>query len=144
MANGFQVTIDANDVDLLVEFWALALGYIQQPPPPGFASWQAWAAAEGIPRDQWDSRGALVDPTDRGPRLFFQKVPEEKSAKNRLHLDISIGGGGDVDPGDRRSLVDAHVELLVGAGGAVVREFAEGGERWVVMQDPEGNEFCIQ
>ncbi|MDF1595624.1 MAG: VOC family protein [Acidimicrobiia bacterium] len=144
MANGFQVTIDANDVNLLVEFWALALAYVQQPPLPGFASWQEWAAAEGIPQDQWDARGALIDPAGRGPRLFFQKVPEEKLAKNRLHLDINIGGGGDADPGDRRSRVDAHVELLVGAGGAVVGEFAESGERWVVMQDPEGNEFCVQ
>ncbi|MDH5371690.1 MAG: VOC family protein [Acidimicrobiia bacterium] len=144
MVNGFQVTIDANNVNALVDFWALALGYVTQPPPPGFSSWPAWAAAEGIPEDQWDSRGALVDPRGTGPRLFFQRVPEEKIAKNRFHLDINAGGGADVERSERQRRVDEHVKQLVRAGGAVVREFNQEGERWIVMQDPEGNEFCVQ
>ena len=144
MANRFQVTFDANDVPLLVRFWAVALGYVEQPPPPGFESWHEWAASEGIPEEEWDGRGALMDPEGQGSRIFFQKVPEEKSGKNRMHLDVNAGGGHDVDEQQRRNSVDAHVERLLTAGGAVVQEFNQGDERWVVMQDPEGNEFCVQ
>jgi len=61
-----------------------------------------------------------------------------------MHLDVNAGGGHDVDKQQRRNSVDAHVERLLTAGGAVVQEFNQGDERWVVMQDPEGNEFCVQ
>ncbi len=144
MANRFQVTFDANDVPGLVAFWATALGYIEQPSPAGFDSWQQWAAAEGIPREEWDSRGALIDPEGVGPRIFFQRVPEGKAGKNRVHLDVNAGGGQDADQEQRRDAVDAHVERLLAMGGALVQEFNEDEERWIVMQDPEGNEFCVQ
>jgi hypothetical protein len=144
MVSGFQVTFDANDVPRLVQFWALALGYVEQPPPPGFDNWEEWAASEGIPEEERDAYGALVDPEQNGPRLFFQRVPEQKTAKNRMHLDINVGQDGDVDPDERRRRVDEHVERLVSAGGGVIREFDQRGERWIVMSDPEGNEFCVQ
>ena len=77
----FQVTFDANDPAGLADFWALALGYEIQPPPRGFDSWDDWATGMGIPEENWNDARALVDPTGEGPRIFFQRVPEGKTAK---------------------------------------------------------------
>lgn len=78
------------------------------------------------------------------PRIYFQRVPEGKTAKNRLHLDLNVGGR-DVPLETRKQLVNAEVARLKALGatderGAMERE----GEYWVRMNDPEGNEFCIQ
>lgn len=139
MSMGFQVTFDAADPDALARFWAVALGYELQPPPPGWDSWDAWAEHVGIPPERRNDMSAVVDPDGARPRLLFQKVPEGKTAKNRVHLDVDAGGA-DHD----RGLVRAHVQRLVGAGATVVEECEQRGEFWVVMQDPEGNEFCVQ
>ena len=144
MSTGFQVTFDANDPPSLADFWCVALGYIIQPPPEGFGSWDDWATAMGIPESEWDRARALVDPDGTGPRVFMQKVPEGKSAKNRVHLDINAGGGPGVDRETRVAAVEAHVERLLGAGGAVSERFDDEQGYWVVMHDPEGNEFCVQ
>jgi hypothetical protein len=144
MAVGVQVTFDCANPPRLAEFWASALGYVLQPPPPGFDSWEAWLEAQHVPRELWDSMGAIVDPGGRGPRLLFQKVPEGKTAKNRVHLDVNVGGESGTPAEERRPKVDAAVERLVAAGATLVRATEERGEYWVVMQDPEGNEFCLQ
>ncbi len=144
MANQVQITFDAADPASLADFWALALGYIIQSPPPGFESWDDWATAMEIPRENWNDARALVDPDGNGPRLFFQKVPEGKTAKNRVHLDVNAGGGRDVEHDQRVAAVDRHVADLVAAGAAKLEVFTQRGEYWVVMQDPEGNEFCVQ
>ena len=143
MATGFQVTFDANDTGLLAGFWADALGYIRQPPPPGYDSWEAWAVEMEIPEEEWDQLDAIVDPEGKGPRLLFQKVPEGKTAKNRMHLDVNVGAGLEGD--GRRAAVEEKAEQLT-ANGATVVAARQGnfGEYWIVMQDPEGNEFCIQ
>jgi hypothetical protein len=133
-----QVTFDAADPRALSRFWALALGYVEQPPPPGFESWEAWAVDRGIPRERWDDTASVVDPDGRGPRLLFVRVPEGKSAKNRVHLDVKAGF-----PDYDRTRVEAHVTRLVEAGGTVQRRVEEDGESWVVMTDPEGDEFCV-
>src|SRR5215217_5123023 len=86
MYRKLQVVFDCADPAVMMDFWGPALGYEQQPPPQGYESWAAYAAALGIPRSRW--RGALVDPTAQGPRLYFQTVPEPKAVKNRVHLDI--------------------------------------------------------
>ncbi len=140
----FQVTFDAADPRRLAGFWQQALGYKEQDPPEGYASWEQWAAAMEIPEERWGDVTALVDPEGVLPRLFFQKVPELKTAKNRVHLDLNVGGGREVDEQERRSRVDAAVERLVGLGATKEREFNEQSERWIVMHDPEGNEFCLQ
>lgn len=141
MDTRIQITVDCADVPTVLRFWEGALGYEQEPAPPGHESWDAYAAAEGIPRSEW--RGALVDPAGVGPRLFFQTVPEPKVAKNRWHLDLEVSDRGTpVD--DRRAPIAAKVAELVGLGATELRTIDEGGGTFTVMHDPEGNEFCVQ
>ena len=144
MATGFQVTFDCTDPDRLARFWAGALGYKLQDPPAGFTSWPAFLTAQGIPEEQWNSASAVVDPDGSGPRIFFQQVPEPKRVKNRVHLDVNVGGGHGTALDERRRRVDAEVERLVGLGATRQQPMEQRGEYWMVMQDPEGNEFCLQ
>jgi catechol 2,3-dioxygenase-like lactoylglutathione lyase family enzyme len=143
MAVAFQVTFDCADPRRMAKFWAQALGYKEQDPPEGWDSWEAWAEDQGIPREQFDSMSAVVDPAGHGPRLLFQRVPEPKSVKNRVHLDLNVGVPRD-DPESSRARVVADSERLVALGATKLRETEERGEFWIVMQDPEGNEFCLQ
>lgn len=93
MAVKFQVTFDSADPAAHATFWAGALGCVLQPPPAGFASWEAALDAWGVPAEQRNDRAALVDPAGAGPRLLFQKVPEPRTAKNRVHLDLRAAAG---------------------------------------------------
>ena len=142
MTKAFQVTFDAADPKTLAAFWARALGYILQPPPKGFASWDDFAEEQGIPKDQRDDLAAVVDPLGHGPRLLFQRVPEDKTTKNRVHLDVDVGGGENTS--ERRRRVEDHVADLIKAGATKLQTFDRRNEFWIVMQDPEGNEFCVQ
>jgi hypothetical protein len=144
MTTGIQVVFDCADPNGLATFWAGALGYRLQDPPEGFASWEDWLRAHGIPEDHWNDASAVVDPEDRHPRIYFQRVPEAKTVKNRVHLDLNISGGpsgGSLEV--RRGKVDAEVGRLLGLGATRLRVAEERGEYWTVMQDPEGNEFCV-
>lgn len=140
MAIRVQATFDSKDPQKLAEFWALALNYVLEPPPPGFESWDQFAAQNQIPPEQW--RGAAVDPDGVGPRLYFQPVPEGKTAKNRVHLDVQVGAGVR-DSATRRQLVAEHVARLADAGATRLREQDDVFGYSIVMQDPEGNEFCV-
>ncbi|MEN8040865.1 MAG: VOC family protein [Actinomycetota bacterium] len=144
MARTFQVTFDAQDPGRLAEFWQGALGYAAQSPPDGFDSWENWARAKEIPEERWNDAAAAVDPDGKGPRIFIQKVPESKTSKNRVHLDIDVTERGST-PEQRRAAIDAEVLRLVGLGATRGEDFdlAETQGVWTVMQDPEGNEFCI-
>jgi hypothetical protein len=144
MAVAIQVTFDCADSNRLARFWAEALGYKLQAPPPGYDSWEALLAEMGVPQDQWDNKSAIIDPDGKGPRILFQRVPESKTVKNRVHLDVNIGGDPGTPPDLRRTRVDAAVEHLVTHGATKLRAFDQHSEYWVVMQDPEGNEFCLQ
>lgn len=138
MAKTIQVAFDCHDPDRLATFWASALGYEKPEPPPGYDSWQIWAREQGLPEN---AASAVEDPDGVGSRLYFQHVPEGKTAKNRVHLDISVGG----EPADEhRRLVDEEAERLVGLGAVKVRSVAEREEYFVNMLDPEGNEFDVQ
>ncbi len=143
MSYGFQVTFDAADPMRLAEFWALALGYILQPPPPGFDSWEAFADSIDMPPEDREGIAAIVDPDGARPRLLFLKVPEEKTAKNRVHLDVNVGER-EMDEGDRAAVRRAKVTELRQAGATVVEDRADFTSSWTVMLDPEGNEFCVQ
>lgn len=134
VANGFQVTIDAADPRALGQFWCEVLGYVEQLPPEGFDTWEEALDAFGIDRSDPDRAYAIVDPDGVGPRLFFAKVPEAKTAKNRVHLDVHVGA-------DR---LHARADELVALGAQVVAEHDQPEGHWITMLDPEGNEFCIQ
>ena len=91
----FQVVIDAASPRAIGAWWADALGYVEQPPPPGFDTWEAALEAAGMdPEVMEDMAFAIVDPTGSGPRVFFQKVPEAKTVRNRIHLDLHVGPSG--------------------------------------------------
>lgn len=144
MATAFQVVLDCADPGSLAVFWATALHYQVQEPPEGFATWEEALVAWGIPESEWNSRSAVVDPDGVGPRVFFQQVPEPKQVKNRVHLDLHVGGGPGADPGERRRRVAAEADRLIEAGATKQATFDQGRDYWLVMQDPEGNEFCVQ
>ena len=144
MAVGVQVTFDATSPKVLGEFWAVALGYRQEDPPPGFDSWDAALEAWGVPPEHRNDASALVDPTGTGPRFFFQKVPEGKTAKNRLHLDVRAAPGLDGD--ERMAALEAECARLVALGASRLRRHEPAppmSAGFIVMQDPEGNEFCL-
>jgi hypothetical protein len=143
MGPSLQIVFDANDVSRLVEFWEHALdGYEQQPPPNGYVSWEDFAREQGIPEEQWDWWGALVDTAGTRPRILFQRVPEGKTAKNRVHFDINVGA--DLQGDERIARVKQEADRIEALGAIRQREATERGEFWIVMQDPEGNEFCLQ
>ena len=137
-----QVTFDCADPGALSTFWNDVLGYVFPPPPPGFDSWDAFA--ETLPEEQRNSASASVDPEGIGPRLFFQQVPEGKTAKNRVHLDVRAAPGLTGD--DRMAALEAEAERLVGLGATRQQRFEPDppmSNGFIVMQDPEGNEFCL-
>jgi glyoxalase superfamily protein len=142
MAATFQVTFDCANPAGLARFWAGALGYIVQPPPPGYDTWDAFGEEIGMPPEARDSISAVVDPDGVGPRLLFMRVPEAKSVKNRVHLDVHV-----VPPGipreDRRQALEARAVELIAAGAKEMARVEEYGQYWIVMADPEGNEFCL-
>ena len=126
MATHWTLGCDANDPHQLAEFWAKALGYVAEPgyDDPGGAS--------------------IIDPEGKGPAIGWLRVPEGKSAKNRLHIDIRVAGEGPWDMTQREQLIRARVPELVALGATVVRdEHYEEALGHVVMLDPEGNEFCV-
>jgi hypothetical protein len=147
-----QVTFDAHDPRALSTFWRDVLGYVH-PGPPGvglpegadpLAAWDDFLARIGVPEDQRTTRSAVEDPDGQGPRLFFQQVPEDKVAKNRVHLDVRAAPGLAGD--ERMAALEAECDRLVGLGATRIRRFEPGPSMdsgHIVMADPEGNEFCL-
>ena len=144
MATPMTMTFDAAEPAVLAAFWREALGYVEAPPPTGFGSWEEWFVACEVPEDEWDDGAAIVDPEGVAPKISFLKVPEPKTAKNRLHLDLQVSGGRANPAAERASAVRGTVERLLAAGGSVLSEhtIADALDH-VVMADPEGNEFCV-
>jgi hypothetical protein len=140
----FQVTFDAANPERLGKFWCEVLGYIEQPPPPGFDSWDAFLESVGMAEDQRDKAYAIVDPGATRPRIYIQKVPEGKTAKNRLHLDVNVGAGLPRD--EQRAAVRKRADELVALGATELYELADNefDEYCITLQDIEGNEFCLQ
>lgn len=145
MPTTLQVVFDCADPERQAAFWAAALDYEIPAPPDGHTSWDDWARAQGIPEERWNDARAIEDAGGGRPRIFFQRVPEGKVAKNRMHLDLGVSGGHEVPLDERRRRVDAEVERLKALGATDERGAMEKlGEYWVRMNDPEGNEFCVQ
>jgi catechol 2,3-dioxygenase-like lactoylglutathione lyase family enzyme len=136
-----QVTFDCADPERVARFWCEVLGYVVPPPPEGFATWEDFSSE--LPAEKQGSAFACVDPTGVGPRLFFQRVPEGKVVKNRVHLDVRVGTG--LVGAERVAALEAECARLLELGAARVRLLLadEENESCLVMQDIEGNEFCL-
>jgi hypothetical protein len=145
MAREFQVTFDCADPGSLAGFWAAALGYDFDAPPPGFDTWDAALEAFGVPPERRNDASALRDPDGAGPRVYFQRVPEGKSAKNRVHLDLRAAPG--LKGQDRMAALEAECERLVALGAHRLQRHEPepplNPEGFIAMTDPEGNEFCL-
>ncbi len=120
-----QIALDAQDPARLAAFWAAALA------DRGYR----------VHEQEWDAV-ALEEDSGTQPRIYLQRVPEPKTAKNRVHLDLLAGGGSSVPLDQQRERVAAAVERLVALGATHVEEVTEHGVHWAVLTDPEGNEFC--
>jgi hypothetical protein len=144
VTTNWTITFDCHDAQLLMTFWREALGYVDGPPPEGWDTWEDWLRHFEVPEEEWGDGGRLVDPEGRLPDISFLKVPEGKTAKNRLHLDLRVSGGRHVDPEVRRKRIMTHVDRLLAAGARVLHEdLVEGTLDHVVLADPEGNELCV-
>jgi hypothetical protein len=144
MARDIQITFDCADPAGLSAFWAEALGYRLQDPPKGFESWEQALDAFGVPPERRNDASAVIDPDGAGPRLFFQRVPEGKQVKNRVHLDVRAAPGLAGD--ERMAALEAEAERLIGHGATRLQRHEpapplQGGH--IIMADPEGNEFCL-
>lgn len=144
----FTVTFDCADPHRQAAFWATALDWqvednsrliaaLQQ---AGHVTADDVIGIEGVV--SWETAAAVRDPADpmdessgvgKGGRLLFQIVPEFKTAKNRVHLDVRVG----------RDVRADKIDQLTGLGATVIGEGRQGGHMWVVLCDPEGNEFCV-
>jgi hypothetical protein len=148
----FQVTFDAHDPRALSTFWRDVLGYVH-PGPPGvdvpegsdpLDAWDEFLARVGVPEDQRNNASAIEDPAGTGPRVFFQRVPEPKTAKNRVHLDVRAAPG--LQGEERMAALEAECERVVALGATRVRRFEPDPPMslgFIVMEDPEGNVFCL-
>ena len=152
MSRHIQVTFDAHDPQALSSFWRDALGYVH-PSPPGvdvpegadpLAAWDDFLDRAGVPPEQRNTRSAIEDPDGHGPRLFFQQVPEAKIVKNRVHLDVRAAPGllGE----ERMAALETECARLVALGATRVHLSEPAppmSAGFIVMTDPEGNEFCL-
>jgi len=146
MSVSYQLVIDCTSPGLLARFWAEALRYVIAPPPPGHDSWEDFYRSIGVPEGEvGDGPDRIEDPHGEGPSIWFQVVPERKSIKNRLHIDVDAGGGRTVPLTTRRERVEAEASRLVTLGATRVRTHSSDGldHYAVAMSDPEGNEFDV-
>ncbi|MBJ7385417.1 MAG: VOC family protein [Mycolicibacterium sp.] len=144
MSREVQVTFDCADPAALATFWAEVLGYQVQAPPPGFDTWDAALESMGVPQEHRNDASALVDPEGSGPRIFFQRVPEGKDAKNRVHLDVRAAP--DLTGEERMVALEAVCARLVAVGATRIgRHEPEPplNAGHIILADPEGNEFCL-
>jgi catechol 2,3-dioxygenase-like lactoylglutathione lyase family enzyme len=136
-----NLTFDCVDPDRQATFWAAALGYSKGVLPKDM---RRMLLDSGLTADDLTARALAEDPAGVGPRLFFHRVPEGKTAKNRVHMDIVAVEGRRAE----RHEVDAEAERLAGLGATVLRKHDAAWGPWpeyhYVMADPEGNEFCVQ
>ncbi|MEU8115090.1 VOC family protein [Micromonospora sp. NPDC048947] len=139
-----QITFDCADPARLATFWAETLGYQVQAPPGDFESWDQALEAMGVPPEKRNDASAVVDPEGSRPRLFFQRVPEHKQVKNRVHLDVRAAPG--LEGEERMAALEAEAERLVSHGAKRLSRHEPTpplGAGHLIMADPDGNEFCL-
>lgn len=144
MTRTVQFTFDCADPAKLATFWAEALGYQVQAPPKGFSTWEEALEAFGIPPEHRNDASAVIDPAGVGPRVFFQRVPEPKQVKNRVHLDVRAAP--DLSGDERMAALESEAERLMSLGATRVERHEPAppmGAGHIIMKDPEGNEFCL-
>lgn len=124
-----QITFDCAEPETLARFWAAVLGY----PPPDIEGTHAVLRALGHPEETLGDWYRIEDPTKQAPRLAFQRVPEPKTCKNRVHLDVKPVGGS----------LDEEVQRVIALGATQLRRVTDEAGTFVILQDPEGNEFCV-
>ncbi|MFI1396277.1 VOC family protein [Streptomyces sp. NPDC020681] len=149
MTTHWKLVVDTSDPLAQADFWAAALGYETEDHSAlierlrGYGQLPDDSTVQWHGRDAWRDYAAVRHPDDpfdketgmgQGRRLLFQRVPEPKTAKNRLHLDLHVGP-------ERR---EAEVARLEGLGATVLYQQDQPMGRWTTMADPEGNEFCVQ
>lgn len=136
-----NVVFDCSDPGRVATFWGAALGYEVGELP---LEMRQELLDAGVTEEELGDRSVAEDPAREGPRLFFQRVPEPKSVKNRVHLDINATPGRRA----RKEEVDTEKERLVALGATTIRQHDQQWgpypEYHWVMADPEGNEFCVQ
>jgi hypothetical protein len=144
MVYDFQATMDCVDPHALADWWAEVLGWVVEPQDEDFIR-SMIAQGHATQADAITHRGRLVwrvgaalclpDQLDRPDRrrILFQAVPESKTVKNRMHLDVRVGA----------EAREREVERIVGIGATVLHRGRQGRNEWVTVADPEGNEFCI-
>ncbi|WP_194926327.1 VOC family protein [Catenulispora pinisilvae] len=144
MAFTYQVVIDSADPHALADWWAEAVGWDLEPSNEAFIR-QMVAAGHAAEADTkthngvlvWAVGQAIVHPggKDAGPgsRILFQAVPEPKTVKNRVHLDIKVGEGN----------LESELARLTAAGATELHRGQQGPSHWVTIADPEGNELCL-
>ncbi len=140
MAYDFQVTIDSSAPHPLADWWAEALGWQREPSDEAFIR-QMVDAGHATEADTmrhggelvWVEGAAIRHPTGGAPRVLFQLVPEPKTVKNRVHLDVRVGA-------ENR---EKELARLVEAGATELHRGRQGPHEWVTVTDPEGNELCL-
>lgn len=140
-----QIVIACEDPSRLTEFWAGVLGYVEQPPPPDFESWEQFADQVGIPEENRNDISAVVDPDGKGPRLLFERY-DGGAPNQRVHFDVNVMAGSvEMSDAERQARLVEERARIEELGGTFKRE-AKGlaGEVWIEMFDPEGNWFCVQ
>jgi Glyoxalase-like domain len=144
MAYDFQIVVDCADPHVLADWWAETLGWVVEPSDEGFIRKMI---SEGYATDDdtktykgvlvWKEGAAIRHPDgpERGPRkrVLFQLVPESKTVKNRVHLDIRVGAEN----------VESELARLTARGATFLHRGRQGPHTWVTLADPEGNEFCV-
>jgi hypothetical protein len=146
MAVSYQLVIDCTSPEPLARFWAEALQYVIAPPPAGFDSWDDFYRSIGVPEEELGGGADRIeDPKGEGPGIWFQVVPEQKSIKNRIHIDVNASGGRGSSLDVRRARVEAEAARLVSLGATRLHtNVVEGLDHYAVaLADPEGNEFDI-
>ena len=134
-----SLVLDCADPLRVGAFWRQALGYQEADRPDGYASWAEAAAASPAGGVGY----VLTDPDGTRPSLLFQVVPEPQASKNRLHIDIRLSEGAPRPSAEERRRIDAGVGPLVELRATVGRRNQDPDDWFVVLQDPEGNEFCL-